>query len=299
MKKTKLILFLWIIASNGIAISQPALINKISLADSLREQGDLKGALIQFKKDYLKDPVNRRNIYNYACALSLDQQADSSFRYLTIAVKIDTSLNALTDPDFITLREDYRWKDFENKLISMANIKYHNPFTDIEYSKALWRMMASDQAYFYEIGVGVRKLGPDSPVVRALWKYKNSINKKNQQELEELIAKKGWPKNSDVGSAAAGAAFYVIQHADTEMQQKYLPLLKERCEEKEASWSNYAMMYDRMKVSRNLPQKYGTQPVLNNENSGAFGLAPLEDETKVNEWRKEIGLPPLQQYLKN
>ncbi len=48
---------------------------------------------------------NKRIVYNYACALSIDnsviRQFDSCFKYLNIAVELDTSVTALTDPDFI------------------------------------------------------------------------------------------------------------------------------------------------------------------------------------------------------
>ena len=35
------------------------------------------------------------------------------------------------------------------------------------------------------------------------------------------------------------------------------------------------------------PQKYGTQ-------LGPDGLCPLLDASHVNEWRKEVGLPPIE-----
>jgi hypothetical protein len=55
------------------------------------------------------------------------------------------------------------------------------------------------------------------------------------------------------------------------------------------------MLYDRLKMNQNLPQRYGTQAVLNNTLTGAYELYKLEDEKKVNDWRKEVGLPPLKQ----
>jgi transposase-like protein len=167
------------------------------------------------------------------------------------------------------------------------------PVSDIDYARSLWRLMALDQSYFYEIGVAVRKLGFDSPVVAALQKLKFLIQEGNIKELEALIDKKGWPKISQVGENAAGTAFYIIQHSDAVKQEKYLSLLKTRCEEKEASWIHYAMLYDRLKMNLNLPQRYGTQFNLNNRATGKFELYQLEDKAKVNDWRKEVGLPAL------
>lgn len=297
MKNIKLNLTFCILTVSGLAFSQSGFTNRRSVADSLISEGDIPGAITEFRKIYSKDPGNRRNVYNLACALSINRQPDSCFKYLNISVRLDTSISAFTDPDLLPLRNDKQWLDFENKLISMMNIKYRNPFKDIEYAKALWKLMAMDQSYINEIFIAGRKIGMKSSVVEALFRSKSMLNEMAIKELEKLISEKGWPRNSDVGPAAAGAAFYVIQHSDAARQQKYLPMLKQRCEEKEANWQHYAMMYDRMKVLHNLPQKYGTQPVLNNEKTGTFELAPLEDESKVNEWRKEVGLPPLEKYI--
>lgn len=291
-----LILFLFISAIYNSAFAQPKFMTKRTLTDSLREAGDLKGAIAEFRKEFIKDAKNKTLAYNFACALSLDSQTDSAFKYLNIAVKLDTTTSLMVDPDFINIRESKQWTDFENNLITLLEKKNKTPFKDVDFMKSLWRLKAFDQAYFYEIGIAVRKLGFTSPVVVALQKLKSLYNERNVNELEMLLTKNGWPKNSEVGPDAAGAAFYVIQHSTAEKQEKYLPMLKKRCEEKEANWIHYAMMYDRMKMNQNLPQRYGTQANLNNRETGGFELYTLEDKTKVNEWRKEVGLPPLKGY---
>ena len=113
-----------------------------------------------------------------------------------------------------------------------------------------------------------------------------------------LVEEKGWPKNTEVGGKAASAAFLIIQHSDAQKQKKYLPMIEQLCKEKEASWQSYALMYDRIQTSDNLPQKYGSQ-VKYNTTTKKYELLPLLDETKVDEWRKEIGMQPLATYLAN
>ena len=49
-----------------------------------------------------------------------------------------------------------------------------------------------------------------------------------------------------------------------------------------------AMLKDRIDVREGRPQKYGTQ--LGNDGK----LCPLPDASRVNEWRQEVGLPPLE-----
>ena len=58
---------------------------QINKADSLFNEGDIKGAVAEYNKMYRLKPGNRRIVYNYACALSRDGQIDSAFRYLYIA----------------------------------------------------------------------------------------------------------------------------------------------------------------------------------------------------------------------
>jgi len=294
--KLKTILIILSLIVGQLAYSQPMMQLKRSVADSLNDEGNTVSASYEYKKMFLKNPNDKNLVYNLACALSASELTDSCFKYLNIYLKIDTSIMAFTDPDFINVRDDKRWNDFEDKMIAQLNVKLKNPYKDIEYAKALWRLQAYDQAYFKEIGIAGRKTCSNSSVVRSIWKYKFSINEKNLAELEKLIEMKGWPKKSDVGSSAAGAAFFVIQHSNPEMQVKYLPTLKKLCEEKEARWEHYALMYDRVQTSQKKPQRYGSQ-VNYNEKTNSFELFPLENESKVDEWRKEIGLEPLSDYV--
>jgi hypothetical protein len=257
-------------------------------------------AIVQYKRLYSLNPKDKSIAYNYARALSIDnsviKQFDSCFKYLNIAIELDTSVIALTDPDLIPAREDEKWDVFENRLISMLNIKYNNPYKDIEYAKALLKLGAYDQAYFNEIGIAFRKFGMRSSVASALWRLKFMIQEKNQKELERLVAAKGWPKTGEVGSEAAMAAYLVAIHSNNGSQKKYLPVIRQRCEENELPWQRYANIYDRCLFNENKPQKYGTHTRYN-ELTKSEELYPLEDETKVDEWRKELGLEPLAEYL--
>jgi hypothetical protein len=229
--------------------------------------------------------------------LSRSSQADSAFRYLNLAVRSNPSATPLTDPDLLTLREDKRWTDFENNLITMINKKNDNAIKDIGYAKSLWKLQCMDQYCFYETGIAVRKLGPDSPVVTALRRFQIMINEKNLRDLESLLSQKGWPKRSEVGPEAASAAFFILQHSNADAQQKYISMFERCCRENEGSWQQYALMFDRMRMNQNKPQRYGTHTFLDPNAGSPNELYPLEDEAKVEEWRREIGLEPLKAYL--
>jgi hypothetical protein len=282
------------------AISQPVAPNQRNKADSLMSEGNVPEAIAEYRRLYSQNPKDAQIVYNYACALSIDntviKRFDTCFKYLNLAVELDTSVNALMEPDLIPAREDKNWSVFENRLISMLNEKYNNPYKDIEYAKALWKLGALDQAYFNEIGIALRKIGMRSSVASAIWKLKFMVQEKSQKELELLVAAKGWPKISVVGQPAVMSAYLVAMHTNDGSQKKYLPMIYKSCEEKELPWQRYANIYDRCLFNENKPQKYGTHTRYN-EQTKSEELYPLEDESKVDEWRKELGLEPLAEYL--
>ena len=299
MKQFKLLLIISLLGLTITVKSQMAGFTFVfSKADSLRRAGDLYGSIDEFRKTMIAEPKNASNVYNFACALALTNQVDSSFTYLNKAIEMDTSVDALMDPDFMAIKDDKRWKEIEDRIVSMMLVKYKKPYKELDYAKKLWNMKAKDQAYYTEIELASNKLGKQSTVVKALWTLKHIYNEENQKELIALIDEKGWPKSSEVGGKASSAAFLIIQHSDAQKQKKYLPIIEQLCKEKEASWQSYALMYDRVQTSDNLPQKYGSQVRYNN-NIKKYELLPLLDETMVDQWRKEIGIQPLAEYLAN
>ena len=290
--KTKLILTSFaIFLGFEIVMAQPPLPGPISISDSLRNEGNILVAIEECKKVFTQNPNDLENVYNYARFLSINRQIDSSFKYLNLAVQMNATIDALLEPDFLTIRKDKRWNEFENKLIAKSGI----PIKDTAYASVLLKLRAYDQAYFLETGIAGRKLGFKSSVVEALWDLKFLISEMNQKELETWLDKKGWPRKSEVGSDAAFTAWLIIMHSNASLQHKYLPTIKKICEQNELPWVRYASIYDRCMFNEKKPQRYGTHSWYN-EQTGKEEMYQLEDESKVNEWRREIGLDPLPMF---
>lgn len=269
----------------------------VTRADSLLSAGSVAPAIEEYRAMYNQNKNDNRIIYNYACALSLAGQTDSSLYYLNRLIVLEPSVSILTDPDFLAVRDSKGWQDFETDLIIALNEKKGNLIKDTAYASRLWRLLCLDQYGFFETGIAVRNLGPGSPVVTALRRMQSLQNEKNLEELEILLEIKGWPEKSQVGREASEAPFYVLQHSNARAQEKYIGLFEAACRKGEGNWQQYALMFDRMRMNQNLPQKYGTHFILDNRATGEKKLYPLEDETRVNEWRKEIGLEPLKDYM--
>ena len=285
-----------VLAVCAVALAQPPPPGPMSPGEALRAEGDIPGAIAAFEKRYRENPGDQKNVLNLAGALSINKRVDDCFKYLAIAVEMDPTIAPLIDPDLVTARDDKRWAGFEDMVVARINAKPDPPIKDVEFARALWRLAAWDQAFFQEVGIAARKTGMKSSVVEAIWKLKFVVQERSQRELEALVAQKGWPRVGQVGREAAMAAYLVVMHSNDGAQKKHLPAIKVSCEAGELPWVRYANIYDRSLFNENLPQRYGTHTRYN-EQTRSEELYPLEDESRVDEWRKEVGLPPLQEAL--
>lgn len=281
-----------LLALGHAGIAQPPPPGPTSPGGALRAEGDIPGAIAAFEKRYREDPGDRKNLLELAGALSINRRLDDCFRILALAVEKEPTVAPLIDPDLVTARDDKRWGAFEEGLVARINARPDPPIKDVAFARALWKMAAWDQAFFHEVGIAARKTGMKSSVVEALWKLKFLVQKRNQGELEALVARKGWPRAGQVGKEAAMGAYLVVMHSEDGAQKKHLPAVKAACEAGELPWVRYANMYDRSLFNENLPQRYGTHTRYN-EQTKSEELYPLEDASRVDEWRKEVGLPPL------
>ena len=66
---------------------------------------------------------------------------------------------------------------------------------------------------------------------------------------------------------------------------------------KKASSMDYAYLVDRVAINSGRQQVYGTQMTLNSDSS-SYTPKPLIDPTLVDERRKEMGLGPIENYIK-
>ena len=105
--------------------------------------------------------------------------------------------------------------------------------------------------------------------------------------VNEVLSEIGFPRKSQVGEFGLLAVWLVFQHNPLEQQERFLPQLEEAVRRGDIAPMYLAMLKDRIDIREGRPQKYGTQ-------SGPDGLCPLLDASRVNEWRKEVGLPPIE-----
>jgi hypothetical protein len=122
------------------------------------------------------------------------------------------------------------------------------------------------------------------------------VHRANAARLREIIANFGWPGHGLVGEEGAHAAWRIAQHAIGEpgFMRQCRDLLEQGAAAGDVPGWQFAFIDDRIRVFEGRPQRYGTQL-----KGGTGGLEPypLEDEARVEEWRREMGLPSLAEVV--
>ncbi|HEU4887337.1 MAG TPA: DUF6624 domain-containing protein [Thermoanaerobaculia bacterium] len=119
------------------------------------------------------------------------------------------------------------------------------------------------------------------------------VDAENIVQLEEIIARVGWPGKTLVGGKASGAVWTVLQHSDHAILKKHLGLMTKAAEAGEVDGDLLATSIDRVRVGDGQPQVYGTQF---HQVNGEWVPRPIEDEANVDARRKSVGLGPLAEY---
>jgi hypothetical protein len=115
--------------------------------------------------------------------------------------------------------------------------------------------------------------------------------------FKALVERDGWPKISKVGVSGAKAAWTLAQHADADpiFQLDALRMMGTLVPSGEVSKQDFAFLYDRVFLKLAGRQRYGTQVVCS---KGFRTPQPLEEPTRVDDFRQEMGLPAEADYLK-
>lgn len=136
------------------------------------------------------------------------------------------------------------------------------------------------------------------PEVRTVLEKMMRIDQENLSWLKAVVKEKGWPGKSMVGRDGAEGAFLIAQHAanDLDFMAECHKLIVEAHQAGNAEGQWVALITDRLLVLKDKKkQRYGTQLT---SRDGKRVPLPIEDEAKVDERRKALGMPPLAEYLK-
>jgi hypothetical protein len=273
----------------------------INEADSLKNQGLLMPALMKYGEAMMQQPSEEIS-YKIATTTALlwsRPMRDTSFYFLNYALQEDSTLEALYNPDFLSLIDDPRWGKVEEAQIRKYEAK-NKPIRNEIFAKELFRMIIKDQGFMYAGNIERRKYMNNggyfsTPTIFPVLAMEEKNMKDNEKRLLELLDEYGWPTASEVTEYAAAGAALIINHTTYEMRSKYFPMLEKAFKQGEAQPLRYAKMRDRLLVEEGKKQLFGTQWKF--ENSGRVPH-PMEAPEYVDKRRAEIGLGPLSLYLK-
>jgi len=125
-----------------------------------------------------------------------------------------------------------------------------------------------------------------------------TLHASNARALERILDRRGWPPVSEVGEEGAEAAWLVASHAIGEpaFQRRCLALLERAVADGEAPAAQRAMLIDRIRFHERKPQVYGTQ--FDWDERGQLSPWPIEDPGGISERRRAVGLPPLEENVR-
>jgi hypothetical protein len=137
---------------------------------------------------------------------------------------------------------------------------------------------------------------PPSDEWIALVREQDQLDEANGRRLEEIVDEYGWPTFDLVGEEASRGAQVILQHGSLDRKKRLLPELEKAVSNDQALASDLAMVQDSIRVADGQNQIYGTALV--NGPGGEMMLHPIEDPGRVDERRESVGLPPLEDYLR-
>src|SRR3954453_10344722 len=96
---------------------------------------------------------------------------------------------------------------------------------------------------------------------------------------------------------AASAAILLAKHSgDLLLLKAAMPIVEADVKEHGGPGEMFSVLYDELQIELGNKQRYGTQ--IDTDKEGRPFILPLEDPSKVDEFRKKIGILSFEQYRK-
>jgi hypothetical protein len=174
----------------------------------------------------------------------------------------------------VYLRARLKQKDIESRL--------REPYPNAALGARLHTLFTTDQAVRKEPKFDGAKM--------------RDTDARTGQDVRAIFRETGVPTRSAVGAEAAREFVVMVQHQPPDLRRAVLPKLRENVDRGEADPADYAMMFDRAQVDDGKPQRYGAN--FSCQPDGTLAPSAIEDDTRLDARRAEIGLLPMRLYAK-
>ena len=121
-----------------------------------------------------------------------------------------------------------------------------------------------------------------------------AVHDANAARLREIIREHGWPTTRLVGVDGAKAAWRIAQHSinHPDFMRECRTLIETARDRGEIPREQFAYIDDRIRAFEGRPQLFGTQW---HESVDGLEPYPVDDWNAVNQRRRDLALPPLEE----
>lgn len=269
----------------------------IKKGDQFYDGEKFSESALEYDKAFEIKEGSSGDYYDAACSWALSGDTINSIKYLIQAAEKGwmNLKHIKKDKDLISLHSTKKWAEVLENV--EANLNEYEKDFDKPLKKQLEQIYVQDQTLRQLYRDAENKFGRDSEEMKYFWNLVAAQDSLNEIKVIKIIDEHGWVAKSLVGGQANTTLWLVIQHAPIEIQEKYLPLLKKSVKARESMGSHLALLEDRIQMRNGKPQIYGSQIVSDSETGKQIVYEILEPEY-VNQRRKEVGLGPLEDYVK-
>jgi hypothetical protein len=269
-------------------------------ASQLYSTKDYQNSAQKFSEAFkvLGDKSSTTDRYDAACSWALANQIDSSYVQLFKASEkrgYSKYNHIIADNDLSNLHSHKNWK----KLLGI--IKKNKEKKEANFNKSLVVILDSvyldDQTIRWKFFDDLEKYGQKSDEFKATVKAMNKQDSINIIKVEKILDEHGWLGEDIIGEDGNRTLFFVIQHAELKVQEKYLPMLREAVKNKNAKPSQLALLEDRIAMRNVKEQTYGSQTKIDDKTGKSY-FTPIKDPENVDIRRANVGLPPMSEYAK-
>ncbi len=267
----------------------------VQKADSCYNAQNYKLSVANYEKAFKIEQKDYGDLYNAGCSASLAKEKKKAFKWLNLSIDkgYENIAHIQIDGDLKSLHSEKEWKKTIDKLQKKLDIIGAN--YDKVLEKELSEIYADDQEIRGEFMNVYKAQNPDKKKMDSIGKIMGKKDSINLIKVMKILDERGWLGKNVVGGQGNKTLFLVIQHADLEYQQKYLPMMREAVKNGNADPGNLAYLEDRVALREGRKQIYGSQAAKNKKTNKMY-ISPMIDPDNVDKRRAEVGLGTIAEY---
>ncbi len=121
---------------------------------------------------------------------------------------------------------------------------------------------------------------------------------RNIKKIRGILDNHDWPEQAVIGDQGNRTICNVLQHADQQTREHYIPMMRKAVLDRKLESRYLVRAEDRIATDKGELQIYGGQMKYYPETK-TFNVWPVYDPVNIDKRRAEIGLEPIEEFLKN